>query len=959
MSASTRRSADARGRAGKAAMKTAPGLETSLNITKKAVEVGLDAGSQVAGAVSGDGEPQSPLTAKLAASNSVDLLWFLERCEKESKMMSERYENFKDFAKKQDDPPGTPEIDLGATRMSWCIIFAMEESDSSEEGGGAGDVSPSGGPVMKVPRECVDLCQRLWACDVDVNSAVSTKGDEVFVTCGLTYEMLVDEAQFTKLHMRLKDAMGSVEFDMEKMHHYAPNQFEDLEDPRTGTVFTSAARQRMTLSRMNRLGGIDLEEANFYLPREESMKILKHHVDTNHHIRAKLVKEVLSAHGAFRPNVEESLGPEVAKLASQVIAEPFFTAEPTHEMTDAEKAVKHAQDESMRMQGLDPVQFEDISRVVEILNEWTAAEPGKSERYVGGMTAYYPLHCELELEYLREHWGTFSMMCPGWVYGKTAEASGTLCYVEQPDEGYKQFAPVWMPTDSVRDYFGDHVGVYFSWLQMYTKSLVAPTIFGLLTFLAPITVGNAPGTAPDENPLMAPYSIYLCIWSAMFLGMWQRRENELKFLWGSEHFEEEAPIRRQFVGVMTINEVTKKVHIEHKSQMRRAGKLTLAAGLSFVLICMVIVGAFTASMLRYHEAPRLCRDLDPSVPADLKILQNLNASITDGTLSCARCERPVYTDTQLHDYSLEPTYHTHNYTMTSHARTQYSRLFCEAQCIPGDVELGIPDTPGCVFNPGSRKDSTNASNVWNDGYPQDFTAWQKNKWKWSSAGANTILIVIFSNIYEYIAVSMNEWENHRTQTDYDDQLILKNFIFQFVNNYFVLFYIAYMRQIDLSGLPGVPDVDSECKGGSCLSELSIQVGVVFTTKTLIAQIMEIVMPRIKTAKQNIAQKLQIKKITKELSKTMNEAAQIVLPEEAEEYLGIDKASVARKEALDAKQEMLAARLASVDADGDVEGSAAEKESFLGAYESTFDDFNEVRFHPIFIRFNSIFIRFNS
>eukprot|EP01048_Picozoa_sp_COSAG05_P005704 COSAG05_NODE_347_length_10963_cov_157.340943_3_plen_82_part_00 len=57
-----------------------------------------------------------------------------------------------------------------------------------------------------------------------------------------------------------------------------------------------------------------------------------------------------------------------------------------------------------------------------------------------------------------------------------------------------------------------------------------------------------------------------------------------------------------------------------------------------------------------------------------------------------------------------------------------------------------------------------------------------------------------------------------SQVEYDDQLIIKDFIFQFVNNYFVLFYIAYMRQIQ------VGDIDAECSDGSCLSELQTQVG---------------------------------------------------------------------------------------------------------------------------------------
>ena len=38
-------------------------------------------------------------------------------------------------------------------------------------------------------------------------------------------------------------------------------------------------------------------------------------------------------------------------------------------------------------------------------------------------------------------------------------------------------------------------------------------------------------------------------------------------------------------------------------------------------------------------------------------------------------------------------------------------------------------------------------------------------------------------------------ENHRTQTQYNDSLIVKLFAFQFVNTYTSLFYIAFFRGV--------------------------------------------------------------------------------------------------------------------------------------------------------------------
>eukprot|EP01043_Picozoa_sp_COSAG02_P108822 COSAG02_NODE_44868_length_362_cov_0.790875_2_plen_80_part_01 len=66
-------------------------------------------------------------------------------------------------------------------------------------------------------------------------------------------------------------------------------------------------------------------------------------------------------------------------------------------------------------------------------------------------------------------------------------------------------------------------------------------------------------------------------------------------------------------------------------------------------------------------------------------------------------------------------------------------------------------------------------------------------------------------------------------------LILKNFGFQFINNYFILFYIGYMKQIDTRPIGGPDPAITQCKGGTCLGEVQVQVAAIFTSKLLISQ----------------------------------------------------------------------------------------------------------------------------
>ena len=106
------------------------------------------------------------------------------------------------------------------------------------------------------------------------------------------------------------------------------------------------------------------------------------------------------------------------------------------------------------------------------------------------------------------------------------------------------------------------------------------------------------------------------------------------------------------------------------------------------------------------------------------------------------------------------------------------------------------------------------------------------EYKVAGAALNLAIIGIYGLIFEAMATATTEWENHRTQSEVDNILVAKNFLFQFVNNYFVLFYIAYMREMKdpFSGQ------SHPCDGGNCLPELQTQLLVVFTTKTFGKQV---------------------------------------------------------------------------------------------------------------------------
>jgi len=101
---------------------------------------------------------------------------------------------------------------------------------------------------------------------------------------------------------------------------------------------------------------------------------------------------------------------------------------------------------------------------------------------------------------------------------------------------------------------------------------------------------------------------------------------------------------------------------------------------------------------------------------------------------------------------------------------------------------------------------------------------------------NAVQIQILNVIYGMVATQLNDWENHRTDTEYHNALISKAFLFKFVNSYNSLFYIAFIK-----------GSNEGCLNNDCLGELQTQLGTIFVSQLVLNNIIEVVKPRISRA----------------------------------------------------------------------------------------------------------------
>uniref|UniRef100_A0A8C1KWW1 Anoctamin n=2 Tax=Cyprinus carpio TaxID=7962 RepID=A0A8C1KWW1_CYPCA len=116
---------------------------------------------------------------------------------------------------------------------------------------------------------------------------------------------------------------------------------------------------------------------------------------------------------------------------------------------------------------------------------------------------------------------------------------------------------------------------------------------------------------------------------------------------------------------------------------------------------------------------------------------------------------------------------------------------------------------------------------------------------------NLVVILILDEIYGMVAAWLTELEIPKTETNFEERLILKAFLLKFMNAYAPIFYVAFFKG-RFAGRPGdyvyvFNDYRmEECAPGGCLIELCIQLSIIMLGKQLIQNnVFEIGIPKLK------------------------------------------------------------------------------------------------------------------
>lgn len=739
--------------------------------------------------------------------------WLKRRCERQN----ERIET-ENLHHKFSTVTGSEE-NLGPVLNSWAFVFRMGREDDVDPGQtGAHMLKSEYLDDDKIPLQAWQLCHRMWKQNFNLHYSFSTTGEYLIITLGLPYKILAEEATVIGISMRMKSTKGNHPFKLEMIERYPDNG-------QCG-CFNSALRQGLCLSRLKRKAKIFPETISMCPSKSAAFKPVRSLFKYKHSIRGRTLYKMFDAFGCYRPNSGKIFGNLVRRVADYVMEDEWVTFE------HPEKAKRKATSLLAKAHAIQDaadgqyVRYSDIGKCIHVLENWMKG-PGQYERFKGTFAGYFALHHKPTIARFRETWGSYKLIWSSlYVEGKPGEEISAHSMYHPDCVPVKQLSMLYQPIDEIRDYFGDHVALYFAWLGLYTQSLIVPTVFGILGIISQWLAGNS----PDKNPTTIPYSVFFAAWSISFLGSWTRKENELKFLWGSEGFEVKERPRPEFVGLHVINPETKRDEVVYRGSFLRFCKLTISFCVSWTFILFTIYCAIWATSLKDdhkltpNEMIGSCcgKDVDPHD-------ESTCCGCWKAVDGCPVAMHETYTN-------IDPKYR-YAYTQVSN-NTWVNTKGCFVQDITTDE--------GCI-----AAALTGSGGVW-----KKSNLYENFKWMALSAVLNLTIIVVYGIIYEKIAELLTNWENHRTLTEWEDSVVIKNFMFQFINNYFVLFYISYLRPFLTNCRDAAQGSGEFCKA-SDLPELQFQLIIVFTGKTLGWRAGEIIKP---WAQNWVAETMKIRKI---------------------------------------------------------------------------------------------------
>lgn len=234
-----------------------------------------------------------------------------------------------------------------------------------------------------------------------------------------------------------------------------------------------------------------------------------------------------------------------------------------------------------------------------------------------------------------------------------------------------------------------------------------------------------------NNWLCAPYAVLLMVWICLLLAYWRQKESALAYRWGVLDYEVEETERAQFQGTSYYDSLTQEWRKSYAGWKRALWHYSVSIPVIFVAVCVTLVVMTTVFYSQYELQQQYNRGETLDFAPKFPSWQQVSSG--NWTLSSSSSA------------------HTHaNSTSSSSSTTSVTMQ-----------ELTDSDFWAATFF-----------------YPCLYG----------------MLASILTMAFEQLALVLNEYENHKTQTIFMNRLILKVFSFQFVAIFTSLYYYAFFSR---------------------------------------------------------------------------------------------------------------------------------------------------------------------
>ena len=346
----------------------------------------------------------------------------------------------------------------------------------------------------------------------------------------------------------------------------------------------------------------------------------------------------------------------------------------------------------------------------------------------------------------------------------------------------------YQPYEAIKDYFGHEVGLYFSWLGFYTAMLVPLAILGFLIFIYGIATADSHIPVRDlcsEKNRGRWYMCPLCDKQCSFRNL---APNTCLYAYVTHFFDNDGTVFLAFAASIWAT-----LFLEFWK--RRQADLAL----------------------KWHTKD-LEKGEEPLRPEYKKNLPEEHLSLFRKNPDTGRIQ-PVT--------SRLKTYHRYG--------TVFAVVGFMILLVLGAV-IGVIVYRAAVFAVLSSNRDSNIKK-------------QARHITTVSAGIlNLIAIMLLTKVYVKLATWLTDWENPPTESAYKDSFTWKMSLFQFVNNYSAIFYIAFFKSELIVGTPGryrrilgKYRLDG-CSEQGCFLELTIQLFIIMVGKQIFFNIFELAMP---------------------------------------------------------------------------------------------------------------------